>query len=110
MESIVLPPYVNAYLTHVCPMRRVPPPVCLQTMRVPPPLAQLEHLQIVAQLPPGLQGLVLDELARDEDADAAFSITNSMIFERYAQLFQEAAEIGVDPGWNEDSDPVPRDS
>jgi hypothetical protein len=110
METVVLPPYFNAYLAHVCPLRRVPAPVCVQTMCVPPPLAQLEHLEIAAQMPPGLQGLVLDELAREADSDAAFVISNALIFQEYARLFEEAAEIGVDPGWNEDDDPVPRDS
>ena len=110
MDAVVLPPYFNAYLAHVCPLRRVSVPVCMHTMRVPPPLAQLEHLEIAAQMPVGLQGLVLDELAREDDSDAAFVISNATIFQEYARLFEESAEIGVDPGWNEDEDPVPRDS
>lgn len=105
--TVVLAPYFQAYVTHVCPLRRVPPRACVAAMRVPPPLVQARHLEIAADVPDGVRGLVIDLLARDEDDAAAFVLTHSAEFQTYTEIFAQAAEIGAAAGWT-DGDPVPR--
>lgn len=82
----VLPEYIHAYTRYVCPLK-LRHPCLIQGMRIPPPIAQLEHIAIANQAPEGLRGLVIDALEHDDDAMVRFLFDVAPQFEILQQLF-----------------------
>jgi len=93
----ILPEYFQAYVAYVCPLRRPPPSRCIQTMRVPPLVAQRDHLQRAAAVPDGLRGLVLDVLSRGDEEAAAFAEDAAFVYEQLQKLFAQSRTVSDPP-------------
>lgn len=84
----VMPQYFEAYSQRICKVSRMPAQ-CIRTMRVPPPLRQLEIVDMADQFPEPLQGTVLGLLAMEDYGGVKFIIDNLDVYLKIASLFDK---------------------
>lgn len=90
------PRFLNAYVVHVCPLKRTQPTPhksCLQVLRAPPLEIQQQIADLVDRVPRPVKGALIDAMLADRLDDAQFLLTNAEAIDRVDRIVSAAQTI-----------------
>lgn len=90
------PRFVNAYVVHVCPLKRtqrVHPTSCLESLRAPPIQIQRKIVELVDNVPRPIKGALIDALVNDRVDDAAVLLTHADLIDRVDRIINKSQTV-----------------